>query len=227
MNIVDIKASKRESKGKKAAKALRAEGSIPAVIYGVSESEKIALNTKEVFKALSGENGKSVILQLGMDGENSRHALLKELQYHPITDKIFHVDFLEIDIKKPLKSAVKLKFVGEAVGVKIFGGNLSVHKDKLQVEGLPEAIPSVIEINISALEIGDKLTVNDIEVPEGVKKHDDPEASIVSVAQPKRGPGGGEEEGAEAEAEGGDTAKAEPAGDAKAEGASEGSDKKK
>lgn len=222
MKIVDIKASKRESKGKKAAKSLRAEGLIPAIIYGGTDSKKLALNTKDVFKALSGESGKSVILQLGLDGGESRHALLQELQYHPLTDKIFHVDFLEIDIKKQMKAYVKLKFTGEAVGVKIHGGSLSVHMEKLNVEGMPEAIPSVIEVNISALQISDKLTVNDIQIPDGVKVLDDLEASVVSVAQPKKGPGG-----VDAEAESEETAEAAPADDAKAEGSAEAPDKKK
>lgn len=191
MKIVDIKASKRDGKGKKAAKSIRAEGSMPAVIYGVSDSEKITLKTMDVFKALSGENGKAVILQLGIDGQPSRHAMLQELQYHPITDKIFHADFLEIDIKKSMTTAVRLNFTGVAVGVKIHGGSLAVHLEKINIEGLPESIPAVLNVDISALEISDKLTINDIEVPEGVKKLDDVEAGVISVAPPKKGPGGG------------------------------------
>ena len=151
MEIVDVKASKRDGKGKKAAKGLRSEGSMPAVIYGITNSLKLTLKTMDVFKALSGVNGKSVILQLGIDGEPSRYAMLQELQYHPITDKIFHADFLEIDIKKPMKTAVRLNFTGEAVGVKIHGGTLSVHLGKINVEGLPEEIPPVFDIDFSAL----------------------------------------------------------------------------
>jgi large subunit ribosomal protein L25 len=233
VEIVDIKANKRDSKGKKAAKGLRAEGLIPAVIYGGDASEKLSLKTKDVFKALSGVNGRSVILQLGIDGRQSRHVVLQELQYHPITDKIFHADFLEIDLTKRMQTSVKLKFTGEPVGVKISGGVLTVHNGKINIEGLPKAVPSILEVDVSNLEISDKMTVNDIVVPDGIKKLDDLDMGVVSVAQPKKGPGGAAEEEGEESAEGADTADTAEAGDAKAEGAAksegaaEASDKKK
>ncbi|MDH5542681.1 MAG: 50S ribosomal protein L25 [Nitrospinota bacterium] len=217
MDIVELKVEKRTDKGKKASRTLRKKGLMPAIIYGGGLKEKLAVSSKEVFRALSGASGKSVILKLGLDGGTSWHALLQELQYHPLNDTIFHADFLQIDIKKPLVKSVPVIFKGVAMGVKIKGGILRVHHDKITLEGIPESMPVSVEVNISELDIDQKLTISTISLPEGIKALDSGDTPLVSIAPPKQGPGG--KEGDTANAEGAKAAA--PAAGAKAAGGEE------
>lgn len=192
MDVVELKVEKRGGKGKKASKALRSKGLMPAVIYGGGLVENLSVSSKDVFRALSGVSGKSVILKLDVDGGTSWHALLQELQYHPLRDTIFHADFLQIDIKKPLTKSVPVSFIGVAVGVKIKGGILRIHHDKVLLEGIPEAMPVSVNVDISKLDINQKLTIADIALPEGVKALDPGDTPVISIAPPKQGPGGKE-----------------------------------
>jgi large subunit ribosomal protein L25 len=195
METVILKARERTDAGKRSSRALRRKGDIPCIMYGGKDSEKLSVDAGLLAKALSGEHGRRVILQLDVEGKNEKHnTLLKELQYHPIYDKLIHADFMVIDLEKPMKAKLPVMPEGEAVGVKIKGGHFKVHKQQISVMGLPYKIPSEIIVNISALDIGDSLTLGEIPMPEGITKIDPDDMVVVSVGQPKAVP-------AEAEAE--------------------------
>jgi len=199
METVILQAKDRAESGKKSSRAMRRLGEVPCIVYGGKNSEKLSVKAIQLSKALSGEHGRRVIVQLDIDGKGEkRSTLLKELQYHPIRDFLIHADFMEIDLNTPIKEKLPVISQGEAVGVKIKGGNLKIHKQQIPVEGLPERIPSEIFVDISKLDIGDSLSVRDITVPEGIKITDPEDTVVISVGMPKAAPV--EEEAAEGEA---------------------------
>ena len=186
METVILKAKGRSDFGKRSSRALRRQGEIPCIMYGGKDSEKISINAKQLSKALSGEHGRRVIVKIDIDGKDeNRSALLKELQYHPIRDFLIHADFLEIDLGTPITEKLPVISQGDAVGVKIKGGVLKVHRQQVAVEGLPEEIPSEIFVDISSLDIGDSLSVKDIQLSEGIKIVDPEDTVVLSVGMPK------------------------------------------
>jgi large subunit ribosomal protein L25 len=195
----------REDSGKQAAAQLRRDGKIPAIMYGGEAVRMLAVNSKELFKALSGENGKSVIVEIGLNDEPAHYTIVKEVQFHPITDQLFHADFMEIDMEKPFRARVPIVLDGEPVGVKIKGGNLRFHFREMNIESLPGEMPEAIHMDVSGMDINDKMVASDVQVAEGICKLDDPETRIVSIAPPKAGPGG-TEEGEEGETPAGESA---------------------
>jgi len=205
MEIVKLQMEAREDSGKQAAAQLRRDGKIPAIMYGGEAARMLAVNSKELFKALSGENGKRVIVEIGLNDEPAHHTIVKEVQFHPITDQLFHADFMEIDMKKSFRARVPIILDGEPVGIKIKGGNMRFHFREMNIESLPGEMPETIHLDISGMDINDRMTVADVQVAEGISKLDDPKTRIVSIAPPKAGPGG-TEEGEEGETPAGESA---------------------
>lgn len=196
METVNLKAKSRAGSGKKSSRALRGQGEVPCIMYGRRDPEKLAVNALHLSKTLSGEHGRRVIVQIDVEGKDEkRSTLLKELQYHPIRDFLIHADFMEIDLDKPIRENLPIIPEGDAVGVKIKGGHLVIHKQHLSVDGLPKNIPSEIHVEISSLDIGDTLTVKDITMPEGIRIIDPEDTVVISIGMPKAAPA---EEGAEA-----------------------------
>lgn len=212
MDTISIKARIRKESGKKSSHALRRNGEVPCIMYGGADSEKLSVEAKQLSKALSGEHGRRVILQLDIEGKSEKHnTILKELQYHPIRDHLIHADFLEIDLTKPISEALPVMPQGEAVGVKINGGVLKVHRRQLTVLGLPDKVPSEIFADITSLDIGDSLTIGDIDLPEGITISDPKDTVVLSVGMPKAVK---EEEEAVAEGEEAAAEEGAPAGEA-------------
>ncbi|MFQ5431780.1 MAG: 50S ribosomal protein L25 [Nitrospinota bacterium] len=207
METVILKARGRGDSGKKSSRSLRRQGEVPCIMYGGKEPEKLSVKAALLSKALSGEHGRRVIVQLDIDDKGEkRSTVLKELQYHPIRDFLIHADFMEIDLAAPIKEKLPVITQGDSVGVKIKGGNLKIHKQQLAVEGLPDIIPSELFVEISGLDIGDSLSVRDIPLPEGIRIIDPEDTVVISVGMPKAAPA--EEEAAvEGEAEAGAEAK--------------------
>lgn len=186
MEKVGMKVERRTASGKKDSARLRREGKVPCVMYGGKTSEKLAVDSKVLFKTLSGESGNRVILNLEIEGTSDVHStVLKELQYHPVTDRLVHADLLEIDLSKPLKVSLPVKHFGDPIGVKIKGGELRVHIREINVECLPEALPSEIKVDIAELDINKIIRVADIPVPEGITKLDNEKNAVFSVVEPK------------------------------------------
>ncbi len=191
MEIVEVKATKREKTGKQVAKKLRREGLLPAVIYGGGrpEATPIAIPAKEV-KRLKHHHG---LIKLNL-GDEERTCILKDIQYNWLGDVPIHVDFQEVTFGETIEVTVELEFVGTPVGVSEEGGVLEILKREITIETLPREIPEKITVDISGLHAGDALHVGDIPLPEGAKLVDSPEETVAIVAEPEESAPEGEEE---------------------------------
>jgi large subunit ribosomal protein L25 len=176
MKTVSMSGSLRENVGKKDAKQLRAQDLIPCVLYGGKEQLHFTLKVLELLKIV--ETNEVCFLDLEI-GEKKYPAILQDIQYHPVTDKPLHVDFLEIVEGKEIKMEIPVKLIGASVGV-LKGGRLIKRLRKLVLKALPENMPENITIDISKLDIMDVVKVQDIEI-ENVKVLSVPSELIVGV----------------------------------------------
>ncbi len=177
----------RESVGSGDARRLRSQGLIPGVLYGSGkDAQSFCVGERDLRRAITGEHGMHAILDVVVagDGDKARHAVLKEYQLHPTKNRLLHVDLHEVRLDRPIQASVVVELVGESEGAKV-GGVLSQTQREVTVEALPMSIPDHLEIDISALQIGDSLRVSDLSAPEGVTVLDDPEAVLVTVYQPR------------------------------------------
>ena len=181
-----LTASKREAGGKGAARKLRREGRVPAVLYGKDmDSVALSLDAMEVehlFQAISVEN---TIVELKIEGGESHQTLVREIQSHPFRYELVHIDFLRIQSHVEVDVEVPVELVGTPVGVKQHGGVLEQIVHELPVRCLPSRIPEVIEVDVSGLEIEDSLHLSDIQLPEGVEATIDPERTLCLVSAPR------------------------------------------
>jgi len=161
---LELNTTFRREKGKGAAKRLRKEGFIPGIFYGPqTEPVPITLNPKELEKALSTEFGSRVLLKLSISGydKKKRNAMVKDIQIDPVSYRWIHADLYEIDMNREVEVDVPIKVVGVSPGVKM-GGILELIRRELTIKALPQNIPSVIEIDISNLGLGDSIHVDDV-----------------------------------------------------------------
>ncbi len=217
MKKVSVSGSLRENVGKKDARRLRREGNVPCVIYGGKEQIQFFTSEKS-FKDIVF-TPEACLVSLDISGKKME-AVLQDIQYHPVTDRINHADFLEIFSDKPVKISVPIKIVGDSPGV-IAGGKMLIKRRRLNVKALPDQLPAEIEIDISALEIGDSFVVGSLEL-ENIELLD-PENAVVVLVKSARAammapvePEGEEVEGEAVEGEEGEEGEASE-GDAKEE----------
>ncbi len=160
MKSVSISGSLRENVGKKDAKSQRAKGLIPAVLYGNKQQKHLLIDEKAINPLIYTPEVKYVELTVG---EETHKAIIQELQFHPVSDKLLHVDFLEILDNKPIIIEIPILVEGSSPGV-LQGGKLSKKARKIKVKGLLEHIPENIKLNISKLNILDSIKVEDVKV---------------------------------------------------------------
>ncbi len=158
MQTFDLKGTKREAGGKKAAKALRSAGNVPCIVYGGEKEVTFSVAEGDFRNLIYTPN--VYIVNLNIDGE-VKTAILKDIQFHPVSDKILHVDFLEIFENKPTTIAIPVKLVGNSEGVKA-GGKLQLEMRKLNVKGLPANLPDNLEIDITNLGLGKTIQVGEL-----------------------------------------------------------------
>ena len=161
MKSITINGSKRESVGKKATKALRNAGMVPCVLYGENNPVHFAAKELGFSKLVYTPNAHSVVLTL--DDKTTVNAILQDIQFHPVSDRILHVDFYELKDDKEISMNIPVEVKGSAPGVVVNGGTLVLNKRKLRVRALPSNLPDVIIADISALELGSKLFTSSIE----------------------------------------------------------------
>jgi large subunit ribosomal protein L25 len=185
---VTIQARKRTAVGSSRVKQLRKQGVTPAILYGPHHPpEFLQVGEKQLEGVIHGAFGQNVLvdLQIEADGKTvNRLALLKDVQQHPVEDTILHVDFYEVSMTEKLRTAVAVHSVGEPEGVKTGGGVLEHVMRELHVECLPKDLPEVINVDVSALQVGQSLRVGDIQPPTGVTFLDDKEQAVFIVAAP-------------------------------------------
>ena len=186
MEQLELNATLRKEKGKGAAKRLRREGFIPGIFYGPdAQPVPLTLDPKELEKALSTEYGSRVLLKLSISGydKKKRNAMVKDIQIDPVTYRWIHADLYGIDMKREVEVEVPIKLIGTSPGVKM-GGILEQIRRELTIKALPNNIPSVIEIDISALGIGDSIHVDDIS-PENYTIVAESNFTILTVSSPE------------------------------------------
>lgn len=158
MKTIEIKGSFRTELGKKSSKEIRKAGSVPCVIYG--KEKNIHFHAPEIsFKNLIYTH-EAHLVNLNLDSKLYK-AVLKDIQFHPVSDKILHVDFVEIFEDKPVVISVPVTVIGDSVGV-IAGGKLSIRKRNLKVKGIPKDLPESIPVDITNLQIHEGVKVGDL-----------------------------------------------------------------
>lgn len=160
MKSVSISGSSRANVGKKDAKAVRNAGAVPCVLYGGKDQKTFSVKYNDLLPLVYTPEVLSV--DLNIDG-NSYKALMQEIQFHPINDKIMHIDFLEMFDNKPVVIDIPVHTTGNSIGVKA-GGKLTLNVRKLKVRALPAHLPDSIEIKIDDLDIGKSIRVSEIPV---------------------------------------------------------------
>jgi large subunit ribosomal protein L25 len=155
MKSITIKGSERESVGKKATKALRDAGQVPCVLYGGDKPVHFSAEEKAFKNLVYTPNAHTVVIEAG---KNSFNAILQDIQVHPVSDKILHIDFFQLTDNKEITMEVPVKVTGTSPGV-LGGGVLRLNTRKLKVKALPADLPDFVEADITPMEMGNKLYV--------------------------------------------------------------------
>jgi len=185
MATVSFNATAREGTGKGAARSLRREGLVPAVIYGHGRDPiSLSLNARDLDKMLGHIQAESTVIDITVGGQTAK-TLIREIQRHPIKRQILHVDFQALVAGEKVTVSIPVTLTGIPEGVKLEGGVLDQTLRELEIEVDPSSIPDHAELDVSAMVIGDSLHVSDIKLPEGVEILDDPETSVAVVAAPR------------------------------------------
>lgn len=182
-----LTAEKRNVKGTRAIRRLRAEQWIPAVVYGEGKpGENIQIRRHDFEQAMRGHKGEHMLIDLELAGQKPRKVLIKDIQHEPVTGKIIHADFHEISMTKKLRVEVPIRLVGDPVGVTQQGGVLEHVLRTIEIECLPTDIPEYVDVDVSALTIGHSVTVADVKVDRSrFTVLSSPELAIAAVAAPK------------------------------------------
>ena len=171
----------REANGKSAARKLRTDECIPAVVYGLNDNVSLSINPKELSKLID-DKGRNVLIELKVDGDSAenRNVVLKELQTHPLKPGWVHIDFLEIDISKKIKVKVPIFLIGVSPGEKQ-GGIVNHIIRALEIESLPNDIPEKFEVDMSEVELNQMIRVSDLNLGESVQIVNDPNDIVLNV----------------------------------------------
>ncbi len=185
MSTATLSATLRSESGKGAARALRRAGSVPAVIYGHKrEPMSLSIATRDMERLLERVAPGSTVVELSIDGKVSR-TIIREIQKHPFKKQLVHVDFQELVAGEKITVSIPLIITGVAVGVRSSGGVLDQTLRSLEISVDPSAIPNHIDVDVSALGVGDSIHVRDLTLPDGITVITDSDASVVVVAAPK------------------------------------------
>ena len=160
MKSITINGSQRESVGKSSTKALRNAGKVPCVVYGGEKPVHFSADEISFSKLVYTPNAHTVIISL--DGKEEINAVIQDIQFHPVTEKILHIDFFQLFENKEINMTIPVKFSGNAPGVRLEGGLLFKNKRKLYVKALPKNLPDFISVDLSNLNLNDKVTIQDL-----------------------------------------------------------------
>ena len=182
MKSITINGSKREHVGKVATKALRNAGKVPCVIYGGENPIHFSADELSFSKLVYTGDAHTVVIVLE-DG-NKIDAVMQDVQFHPVSDKILHVDFFQLHEGKEINMIIPVKVIGTAPGVRDSGGNLSRNKRKLTIRALPKNLPDFFTVDISNLNLNDSITVADLSEESFTILH--PETQVVCQVKMSR-----------------------------------------
>ena len=185
MAVVSFSATARDITGKGAARTLRSQGQVPAVIYGHGRNpQPLSLNARDLDKMLGRIQAESTVIEVTVDGHTAK-TLIREIQRHPIRRQILHVDFQALVAGELVTVNIPIVLNGIPEGVRLEGGVLDQTLRELEIEVDPSDIPDHAELDVTNMVIGDSLHVSDIKLPANVKILDDPETSVAVLAAPR------------------------------------------
>lgn len=165
---VALKAETGRELGSSSSRRLRREGKIPAVIYGLdAEPTAISVDYREARVALTGDAGANALLNLAIDGADQL-CLVKDIQRHVVRDEVTHIDFIRVDPNSNIEVEIPLVLVGEAKAVNNVSGMVDQALFSVVIATKPTSIPNEVEVDISEMEVGDTIRVEDLILPEGV-----------------------------------------------------------
>jgi large subunit ribosomal protein L25 len=184
MPDITLATEPRTTRGSRPAGRLRREGKVPAVVYGLgTDTVSVTVPARELQHILAGESGANTLISLDVDGE-SVLTLARQIHRHPTRGELVHVDFIRIRRDVAVSAEIPIHLLGEATGVKD-GGLLEQLMFHLTVEAMPGNIPVSIEIDVSELEIGDQLHLDDVKLPPGVSTEVETDTVVAQVAAPR------------------------------------------
>jgi large subunit ribosomal protein L25 len=181
MNTLTISAQHRESTGKSSSRKVREQGHIPAVIYGGDQPIHIYLEPMAVRPLVYSPNFQIAELTIGPD---SLRCILKDVQYHPVTDEVQHIDFLQLSPGKKVKVELPVRFKGDSPGVRL-GGKLIQKMRRAKVLTTPEHLVDQLLVDISKLEMGQSIRVRDIEARDGIEIMNAPAIPVATINIPR------------------------------------------
>lgn len=199
MQQVRLEAQKREASGKGAARGMRRAGGIPGVLYGrKNEVIPIRIDARR-FQDFLHDYGENAFINLEIADHGTENVMVREIQRDPVSNELLHTDLLRISMDEPITSFVSITLVGSAPGIQE-GGILEFPHRQLSLRCLPTLLPEEIEVDINELEIDNRISVEDISLPEGIEVLDDLHTRIVAVVPPRVEEEPEAEEGVEEEA---------------------------
>jgi len=185
---VKLSARTRTESGRNAVKQVRARGFVPAVIYGSKTSpSNLEVSHRAIEALLAHAVGENILVELEIEEggkTTNRLSLIQEVQRHPIRSQILHVDFHAVSMTEKIFAEAVVESFGEADGVKNFGGLLEQSMRSVSISCLPQDLPEMIRVDVSALKIGDSIHVRDLPLPKGVEAEDDADLTVFIVAEP-------------------------------------------
>lgn len=185
MATAQLSASPRSASGKGAARSTRRDGNVPGIIYGhAREPQALTLNARDFARLLDHISAENTVVELTIDGTMSR-TLIREIQRHPLRRTVIHVDFQELVAGEKVIVRIPIVLIGTSVGVRVSGGILNQVTTELECRVDPVNIPNRIEYDITDLNIGHTVHVNELKVPEGVEVLNDGGETVCVVAAPK------------------------------------------
>src|SRR6202162_4312578 len=184
MATVSLSANSRDATGKGAARTLRSQGQIPAVIYGHGrDPQPLVLNARDLDKMLSHIQAESTVIEVTV-GTHTAKTLIREIQRHPIKRQILHVDFQALVAGEKVTVSIPILLIGIPEGVRLGGGVMDQTLRELEIEVDPSNIPHHVELDVTNMVIGDSKHVSDLSLPAGVEVLDDAETSVGVGAAP-------------------------------------------
>lgn len=186
MEAIALESTIREGRGKGPARRLRAAGRVPAVVYGhgVESPIAVSLDPKALDKALENPKKENALFAVSVDGDGSHTVLVRELQRHPVSRAILHLDLVAPDLDEPMVTSVPLVFTGRSKGV-VVGGRLRTPYREVRLRAKPADIPATVEVDITELDVDDTFYASQLALPEGVEALYDRDYVVAKVLKPR------------------------------------------
>jgi len=198
LNSIELQATTRTGTGNGPARVLRREGRVPAILYGpVDQPQMLSIGMRDFEDAVKKGNVGRSIFNLVIDGgKQTKAAMIKELQTHPVDHGLIHIDFYAVDMARKVRVNVPVVTTGKSVGVEM-GGMLQIIRRDLEVLCLPNAIPQTITIDITQLDVGQSVHVEDIQLGDEVELPHEVNFTVLTILSPKKAEAEEAEEGEE------------------------------